>query len=182
MVEQYLAFAETMAQQRTPMYIEDWIQKLDDILKLNARELLTHAGKISHEKALEKSNEEYQKYKATQKIMEKEQSLKEIEEDIRKLKKMDKKLITEIGNIIQSFNQLLQSHLPALEKEIKRLIKIKSVDVKIIEQYLDSLLSLTMFGVGDNLFMQLVKYYKTVDADGAMFYSNEYDKMKAEEE
>lgn len=95
---------------------------------------------------------------------------------------MAKKLITEIGSIIQSFNQSLQSHLPALENEIKRLIKTKSVDVKIIEQYLDSLLSLTMFGVGDNLFMQLVDYYKTVDADGAMFYSNEYDKMKEEEE
>ena len=87
LVELYLAFAETMAHQRTPMHMEDWIQKLDDILKLNGRELLTHAGKISHEKALEKSNEEYQKYKATQKITEKEQSLKEIEADIKKLKK-----------------------------------------------------------------------------------------------
>ena len=87
LVEQYLAFAETMAQQRTPMYMADWIQKLDDILKLNGRELLTHAGKISHEKALEKSNEEFQKYKMAQKIIEKEQSLKEIEADINKLKK-----------------------------------------------------------------------------------------------
>ena len=87
LVEQYLAFAETMAQQRTPMYMADWIKRLDDILKLNGKELLTHAGKISHEKALEKSNEEYQKYKVAQKITEKEQSLKEIEADIRKLKK-----------------------------------------------------------------------------------------------
>ena len=80
-------FAETMAQQRTPMYMADWIKRLDDILKLNSKELLTHAGKISHEKALEKSNDEYQKYKVAQKITEKEQSLKEIEADIRKLKK-----------------------------------------------------------------------------------------------
>ena len=87
LVEQYLAFAETMAQQHTPMYMADWIQSLDSILQLNGRELLTHAGKISHEKALEKSNEEYQKYKVAQKITEKEQSLKEIEADIRKLKK-----------------------------------------------------------------------------------------------
>ena len=56
LVEQYLAFAETMAQQRTPMYMTDWIKRLDSILQLNGRELLTHAGKISHEKALEKSN------------------------------------------------------------------------------------------------------------------------------
>ncbi|HMK04145.1 MAG TPA: virulence RhuM family protein [Ferruginibacter sp.] len=90
LVEQYLAFAETMAQQRTPMYMADWIQRLDAILQLNGRELLTHAGKISHEKALEKSGEEFEKYKQAQKGIEKEQSLKEIEEDIKKLKKPKK--------------------------------------------------------------------------------------------
>ena len=87
LVEQYLAFAETMAQQRTPMYMADWIQRLDVILQLNGRELLTHAGKISHNRALKKSNEEFQKYKELQQSIEKEQSLKEIEEDIKKLKK-----------------------------------------------------------------------------------------------
>lgn len=87
LVEQYLAFAETMAQQRTPMYMADWIKRLDVILQLNGRELLTHAGKISHEKALEKSEEEFEKYKSTQKAIEKEQSLKEIEEDIKKIGK-----------------------------------------------------------------------------------------------
>jgi hypothetical protein len=88
LVEQYLAFAETMAQQRTPMYMADWIQRLDSILQLNGRELLTHAGKISHEKALEKSGEEFEKYKAIEKQIQKEQSLKEIEEDIKRIKKL----------------------------------------------------------------------------------------------
>ena len=87
LVEQYLAFAETMAQQRTPMYMADWIDRLDSILKLNGRDLLTHAGKISHEKALLKSGEEFEKYKVSEKQIQKEQSLKEIEEDIKKLKK-----------------------------------------------------------------------------------------------
>lgn len=86
LVEQYLAFAETMAQQRTPMYMKDWIQRLDTILQLNGRELLTHAGKISHERALKKSNEEFEKYQLAQKTLEKEQSLKELEQDIKKLK------------------------------------------------------------------------------------------------
>jgi len=86
-VEQYLAFAETMAQQHTPMYMSDWIQRLDTILQLNGRELLTHAGNISHETALKKSESEFKKYKMAQKQIEKEQSLKEIEEDIKKLKK-----------------------------------------------------------------------------------------------
>ena len=87
LVEQYLAFAETMAQQQTPMYMKDWINRLDSILQLNGRELLTHAGKISHEAALEKSNEEFEKYKLAQKAIEKEQSLKEIEADIKRIKK-----------------------------------------------------------------------------------------------
>jgi hypothetical protein len=90
LVEQYLAFAETMAQQRTPMYMSDWISRLDSILQLNGRELLNHAGKISHEKALQKSGAEFEKYKEAQKPIEKEQSLKEIEEDIKKLKKLKK--------------------------------------------------------------------------------------------
>ncbi len=86
LVEQYLAFAETMAQQRTPMYMADWIQRLDSILQLNGRELLTHAGKISHERALKKSSEELEKYRLSQKVLDKELSLKELELDIKKLK------------------------------------------------------------------------------------------------
>jgi hypothetical protein len=75
LVEQYLAFAESMAQQQTPMYMKDWIQRLDLILQLNGRELLLHAGKVSHENALKKSAEE----------LEKEQSMKELEEDLKKM-------------------------------------------------------------------------------------------------
>jgi len=67
LVEQYLAFAETMVQQQTPMYMADWTSRLDAILQLNGRDLLSHAGKISHEKALEKSSEEIEKYKLNQK-------------------------------------------------------------------------------------------------------------------
>lgn len=86
LVEQYLAFAETMAQQQTPMYMNDWIARLDTILQLNGRELLTHAGKISHQMALEKSEGEYEKFKQQQQALEREASLKELEEDIKSLK------------------------------------------------------------------------------------------------
>lgn len=85
LVEQYLAFAETQAQQRTPMYMADWATKLDDILRLNGRELLTHAGKVSRQMADNRSGTEYDKYKESQKLIEKEQSLKELEADIIKL-------------------------------------------------------------------------------------------------
>ena len=59
LVEQYLAFAETMAMQRTPMYMKDWIARLDAVISLNGRELLTHAGKISQINAKAKSELEY---------------------------------------------------------------------------------------------------------------------------
>lgn len=86
LVEQYLAFAETMAQQQTPMYMQDWIARLDSLLQLNGREILTHAGTISHQMAVDKTEQEFMKYKQVQAEMEREQSLKEIEADIKKLK------------------------------------------------------------------------------------------------
>jgi len=89
LVEQYLAFAETMAMQHQPMYMKDWISRLDVILQLNGRELLTHAGKISHELALQKSNEEFEKFQSNQKQIEKEQNLKELEEDLERIKKKE---------------------------------------------------------------------------------------------
>lgn len=85
LVEQYLAFAETMAQQQTPMYMKDWIQRLDAILQLNGRELLSHAGRISHEMALQKSAIELKKYLKEQKRLTCESSLAELEEDIKQI-------------------------------------------------------------------------------------------------
>jgi hypothetical protein len=91
LVEQYLAFAETMAQQHTPMYMKNWIGRLDNILQLNGRELLTHAGKISHQMALEKSNQELEKYKEEQKKISFESSLNELENDIKQIDQKTKK-------------------------------------------------------------------------------------------
>jgi hypothetical protein len=62
-VTAYLEFAELQAINRNPMYMRDWIAKLEDFLKLSGRDILTHAGKISHEKALEKAHQEYEKYR-----------------------------------------------------------------------------------------------------------------------
>jgi hypothetical protein len=85
LVEQYLAFAETMAQQHTPMYMKDWIQRLDAIIQLNGRELLTHAGRISHQIASERSAAEYEKFKIEQRKVEHEESLKQLEADLKGL-------------------------------------------------------------------------------------------------
>jgi hypothetical protein len=61
LVEQYLIFAEGQAMRRIPMYMKDWITKLNGFLQLNDRNILDHAGKISHEMALEKAQTEYDK-------------------------------------------------------------------------------------------------------------------------
>jgi len=62
LVEQYLIFAEGQAMRRIPMYMTDWIAKLDAFLNINDREILTHAGKISHEMARQLAEDEYEKY------------------------------------------------------------------------------------------------------------------------
>jgi len=86
LVEQYLAFAETMAQQKTAMYMKDWVERLDSIIQLNGRELLNHAGKITHQMAAEKSALEYGKYQEQRQGLQHEESLKELEQDLKTLK------------------------------------------------------------------------------------------------
>jgi hypothetical protein len=54
-VTAYLDFAEVQALNRRPMYMVDWITKLDEFLKLADREVLVHAGSISHAEAVQKS-------------------------------------------------------------------------------------------------------------------------------
>ncbi|MEW6096858.1 MAG: virulence RhuM family protein [bacterium] len=62
LVEQYLVFAEGQAMRRIPMHMKDWVAKLDGFLSLNDRNILKHAGKISHEMAKELAETEYDKF------------------------------------------------------------------------------------------------------------------------
>ena len=66
LVEQYLIFASGQALRRTPMYMNDWIDKLHGFLKLNDREILTNAGKISHQLAIETAEKEYKLFNKKQ--------------------------------------------------------------------------------------------------------------------
>ena len=63
MVTAYLELAELQALNQTPMYMKDWIERLDAFLKMTGNEVLQNAGTISHEQALNKAKEEYEKYK-----------------------------------------------------------------------------------------------------------------------
>ena len=62
LVEQYLIFAEGQAMKRIPMHMKNWIEKLNGFLTLNDREILEHAGKVSHEMAKELAESEYEKF------------------------------------------------------------------------------------------------------------------------
>ncbi|KPA15352.1 toxin Fic, partial [Candidatus Magnetomorum sp. HK-1] len=62
LVEQYLIFAQGQAMRRVPMYMKDWIKKLDAFLSINDREILENAGKISHEMAKQIAGDEYEKF------------------------------------------------------------------------------------------------------------------------
>jgi hypothetical protein len=64
LVDQYLSFAELQAQQRKPMTMKEWARKLDDFLRLNERDIVTDAGRISHVLAMEKARGEFEKYEA----------------------------------------------------------------------------------------------------------------------
>lgn len=59
LVEQYLIFAESQAERRIPMAMQDWIAKLDGFLKLNDRDILRHAGKVSAALAKEHAEREF---------------------------------------------------------------------------------------------------------------------------
>jgi hypothetical protein len=63
LVEQYLVFAEGQALRRIPMQMVDWLNKLDGFLNLNDRDILQHAGKVSHQMAKQLAEQEYDKYK-----------------------------------------------------------------------------------------------------------------------
>ena len=65
----YLDFAELQAINRKPMYMQNWIEKLHDFLRISEREILAHAGTVSHDEALTKARGEYEKYRALQEKM-----------------------------------------------------------------------------------------------------------------
>jgi len=63
MVTVYLELAELQALNRKPMYMNDWIERLDDFVKMTGNTILQNAGLVSHQQALKKASAEYEKYK-----------------------------------------------------------------------------------------------------------------------
>jgi hypothetical protein len=90
LVEQYLIFAQGQAMRRIPMYMSNWIEKLHGFLSLNDRDILTTAGKISHELAIGFAEDEYEKYR-TKVIAESDKQLSDFEKTIKQLEQITKK-------------------------------------------------------------------------------------------
>ena len=90
LVEQYLVFAEGQAMRRAPMHMRDWIIKLHGFLTINDRNILTHAGKISHLMAKELAESEYEKF-SLQRVRQADAAGGEFEKAIKQLAPMPKR-------------------------------------------------------------------------------------------
>ena len=88
MVTAYLEIAELQALNRKPMYMKDWISRLDDFLTMTGNEILKHSGKISHQMALDKAHAEYDKFQEKTK-----NELSQVEKDFIKQIESEAKLI-----------------------------------------------------------------------------------------
>ena len=99
-VEQFLAYAEAQALAEKPMYMRDWIQKLRLVLTMNEKNILEHAGTISHKMAVEKATKEYITYKEQQRQIEHLDSIKQLDQDLKRiaLRKNNKKKDNEENN------------------------------------------------------------------------------------
>lgn len=90
-VSAYLEFAELQALRKQPMYMKDWIAKLDDFIKITGSELLENAGTISHLEAENKALAEYEKYREKTKSELSEVEIHFIENVKKAQKKLEKK-------------------------------------------------------------------------------------------
>ena len=68
-VTAYLDIAEVHALNKEPMYMKDWLETIDDYMKMTRRDILTTKGKVTHKQALEKAHSEYEKYKKKQDVL-----------------------------------------------------------------------------------------------------------------
>ena len=68
-VNAYLDIAEVHALNQEPMYMKDWLETIDDYLKMTRRDILDTKGKVSHKQAIEKAHREYDEYKKRQDVL-----------------------------------------------------------------------------------------------------------------
>ncbi len=87
-VTMYLDYAETQATSRRPMHMADWVKKLDAFLEFNERNILTHAGQISHELACEHAETQFAKYDDRRRL-EVEQPVSDFDKAVEQVKRLE---------------------------------------------------------------------------------------------
>jgi hypothetical protein len=90
-VTMYLDYAEDQAQRRQPMSMSDWVAKLDGFLQFNERNILTHAGKISHELARTRAEAEFERYQAERRRLEASQPASDFDRAVEQTKQLEGK-------------------------------------------------------------------------------------------
>jgi len=88
-VSMYLDYAELQAQSRKSMHMTDWIKKLDDFLKFNEQNILTHAGKVSHSLAQEHAEGEFDKYDAERREIEATQPISDFDKALEEIRQLE---------------------------------------------------------------------------------------------
>lgn len=90
-ITMYLDYAEDQANKRVPMHMSDWIKKLDGFLQFNEKNILNHAGKISHQIAINHAEAEFKKYEANRHAIEATEVISDFDKLIQELPALKEK-------------------------------------------------------------------------------------------
>ena len=88
-VSMYLDFAEDQAQRKRPMHMAEWVERLDAFLQFNERNVLTHAGSVSHELAGRHAHAEFEKHEAERRRLDSAQPASDFDRAVEEVKRLE---------------------------------------------------------------------------------------------
>lgn len=88
-VTMYLDFAEDQASRRNPMHMAEWVERLDAFLQFNERNVLTHAGTVSHELAEQRAHAEFETYDAERRRLEATEPTTDFDRAVEEVKRLE---------------------------------------------------------------------------------------------
>lgn len=88
-VTMYLDFAEDQARRKKPMHMAEWVQRLDAFLQFNERNILTHAGAVSHQLAEEHAHAQFEQYDAERRRIEAVQPNSDFDRAVKEVKQLE---------------------------------------------------------------------------------------------
>jgi hypothetical protein len=88
-VTMYLDFAEDQARRKKPMHMADWIARLDAFLQFNERNILTHAGAVSHQLAEQHAHAQFEQFDAERRRLEAAQPTSDFDQAVEEVKRLE---------------------------------------------------------------------------------------------